>query len=222
MSNLKALVRGDGGSSQKSVVSSQKNDGLGDRAITKTATQFETAELLTDQDFPAQEDGYERLWTPHRAAYIRGSENQPLTDDPESCPFCKALKKSDEDGLIVYRSEYCFVIMNLYPYNNGHIMVVANRHEPLLVNLKKDEYRDFTDTVLVGVRTLEKVLHPDGFNLGVNQGRVAGAGVAAHLHQHIIPRWLGDANFFPLIAQTRTIGQLLTDLRAKLAQNWDQ
>jgi ATP adenylyltransferase len=196
--------------------------GFGDSVVAKTATQFETAELLTEQDFPAQEDGYERLWTPHRAAYIRGSENQPLTDDPESCPFCKALKKSDEDGLVVYRSKHCFVIMNLYPYNNGHIMVVANRHVPLLVNLKKDEYRDFTDTVLAGVRTLEKVLHPDGYNLGVNQGRVAGAGVAAHLHQHIIPRWLGDANFFPLIAQTRTIGQLLTDLRTKLAQNWEQ
>jgi ATP adenylyltransferase len=177
-------------------------------------------EVLDEQEFPPPEDHYQRLWTPHRMAYVRGSEHQPLTDDPDACPFCKAQTKSDPDGLIVHRSQSCFVIMNLFPYNNGHLLVVANRHEPLLINLTEPEFTDFQNTSRSAIRNLDNLLHPDGFNVGVNQGKVAGAGVSAHLHQHIIPRWLGDANFFPLIAQTRTVGQLLTDLRQKLSDNW--
>jgi ATP adenylyltransferase len=177
-------------------------------------------ELIDASELGIQEDGYERLWTPHRTAYVRGSANQPDNPDKEHCPFCNAQKKSDEDGLIVYRGEKCFVIMNLFPYNSGHIMVLPKRHISFYIDLEQDELREFTELTRHAIEVINKVLKPDGLNLGMNQGRVAGAGIAAHLHQHILPRWTGDANFLPLIAQTRTVAQLLPEMREKLAKNW--
>jgi ATP adenylyltransferase len=177
-------------------------------------------EIVSGDQFPPREDGFQRFWTPQRSAYIRGSENQPLSADPSECPFCRVQTQSDEDGLIVRRFEFCYVLMNLYPYNSGHIMVVAQRHVPLLLDLNDSEYSEFNRVIRSALKTLSAVINPDGFNLGINQGKVAGAGVAGHLHQHIIPRWLGDANFFPLIAQTRTVSQLLSETRQRLADNW--
>jgi ATP adenylyltransferase len=179
-----------------------------------------SGEIISADQFPPREDGFQRLWTPHRSAYVRGSENQPLSADPAQCPFCRVQTQTDPEGLIVRRFENCYVLMNLYPYNSGHVMVVSQRHVPFLVDLDDSEYSEFTRVVRSTIKTLTAVIKPDGFNLGINQGKVAGAGVAGHLHQHIIPRWLGDANFFPLIAQTRTVGQLLSETRQRLADNW--
>ncbi|MDR3128376.1 MAG: HIT domain-containing protein [Bifidobacteriaceae bacterium] len=179
-----------------------------------------TVELVNIDELGVQEDGYERLWTPHRIGYVRGSVNQPISSDKKDCPFCKALLKSDEDSLIVYRGKTCFIIMNLFPYNNGHIMVLPKRHTPYYMDLTEGELAEFTNLTRQAIKIINQVLHPDGLNLGMNQGRVAGAGVSAHLHQHILPRWVGDANFLPLIAQTRTLAQLLPDIRQKLAKAW--
>jgi len=176
--------------------------------------------METSDDFPPQEDGFERLWTPHRMAYVRGGENQPTSPDPDHCPFCKAIKKTDEEALIVHRGKFNYCLLNLYPYNSGHALVVPYRHEALITGLNDEEFEEFHKMVRSTMKTLQEVKHPDGFNLGINQNKVAGAGIAAHLHQHIIPRWLGDANFFPLVAQTRTIGELLTETRKTLAENW--
>ncbi|MDR2748596.1 MAG: HIT domain-containing protein [Bifidobacteriaceae bacterium] len=179
-----------------------------------------SGELFDATELGVQEDGYQRLWTPHRTAYVRGSDNQPENPDQEHCPFCKAQSKSDEDGLIVYRGEHCFVIMNLFPYNSGHIMVLPKRHISFYTDLDEAELQEFTALTRHSIDVINKVLKPDGLNLGMNQGRVAGAGIAAHLHQHILPRWVGDANFLPLIAQTRTVAQLLPDLRHRLSLAW--
>ncbi|MDR3151931.1 MAG: HIT domain-containing protein [Bifidobacteriaceae bacterium] len=177
-------------------------------------------EIIDADELGASEDGYQRLWTPHRVAYVRGSANQPLNPDKKFCPFCKALKKSDEEGLIIHRGEKCFVIMNLFPYNSGHIMVLPKRHISFYTDLDDQELKEFTSLTRKAINVLQSVLQPDGLNLGMNQGRVAGAGIAAHLHQHILPRWLGDANFLPLIAQTRTLPALLSETRKKLASAW--
>lgn len=171
----------------------------------------------TVDDFPPQEDHIQRLWTPQRMAYVLApdKEKSPRTGQ---CPFCEAPKKSDEDGLIVWRGTKVFVIMNLYPYNVGHVMVCPYRHVSLLTDLDDDELIEFEKTSAQAMRVMDKVSHPDGWNLGINQGEVAGAGIASHLHQHIVPRWNGDSNFMPIVAQTRTMPILLSDQRSQYAQ----
>lgn len=167
-------------------------------------------------------DAFDRLWTPHRMAYIRG-EDKPTTDEPgEKCPFCRAPGLADDEGLIVARGEYCFTVLNRYPYNAGHLMVCPYRHVPNYVELTEAETIEFGRMTQQAVRTLQAVSGPQGFNIGMNQGGVAGAGIAAHLHQHIVPRWGGDTNFMPVVAGTRVLPQLLAETRALLAQAWDE
>ncbi|WP_431843693.1 HIT family protein [Calidifontibacter indicus] len=163
-------------------------------------------------------DSFQRLWTPHRMAYIEA--DKPQVDDDEACPFCAAPKKDDATGLVVHRGEHCFVVMNLFPYNPGHLLVCPYRHVPLYLDLTDEETAEFTALTKQGIRALQEVSSPMGFNLGMNQGEVAGAGVAAHLHQHIVPRWGGDSNFLPIIAQTKALPQLLEDARSRLAAAW--
>ena len=163
-------------------------------------------------------DGYERLWTPHRMVYIEGEK--PTDEDGADCPFCTAPGKTDADGLIVARGELCFVVMNLFPYNPGHLLVCPYRHVADYVELTDDETAEFTELTKTAVRTITATSRPMGFNLGMNQGRVAGAGVAAHLHQHVVPRWGGDANFLPIIGQTKALPLLLEDVRARLSAAW--
>lgn len=163
-------------------------------------------------------DGFQRLWTPHRMAYVSGE--RPSAEAGEGCPFCAAPDKSDEDGLIVHRGEHCFVVLNLFPYNPGHLLICPYRHVPLYLDLEEDELAEFTALTRAALRALEAASGPAGFNLGMNQGAVAGAGVAAHLHQHVVPRWGGDMNFLPIVAQTKALPQLLEDVRRRLVEAW--
>ncbi len=164
-------------------------------------------------------DAFRRLWTPHRMAYIAGESKPTATDEPH-CPFCRAPSRSDAAGLIVARGEACYVVMNLYPYSPGHLLVCPYRHVADYVDATPAEVAEMSRLTRIAVRALSRVSHPAGFNIGMNQGDVAGAGIGAHLHQHVVPRWLGDTNFLPIVAQTRAVPQLLGDARAALADAW--
>jgi len=165
-------------------------------------------------------DGFERLWTPHRMAYLSG-ENKPADDGAGSqCPFCRAPGQDDETGLTVARGEHAFVVLNLYPYNTGHVMVCPYRHVSLYPDLTAEETLEVAELTKTAMRVLTDVSGCQGFNLGMNQGSVAGAGIAAHLHQHVVPRWGGDANFLPIIGRTKALPELLADTRRRLAEAW--
>lgn len=165
-------------------------------------------------------DGFERLWTPHRMVYLQG-EDKP-TDDLAGphCPFCRAPGLDDAEGLIVARGEHTFVVLNLYPYNTGHVMVCPYRHTSLYPDLTPEETLEVAELTKTSMRVLTAVSGCHGFNLGMNQGAVAGAGIAAHLHQHVVPRWGGDANFLPIIGRTKALPDLLADTRERLADAW--
>lgn len=169
--------------------------------------------------FAGDPDGFERLWTPHRMVYIDG-ESKPADDSPGQCPFCRVPSLDDDAGLVVHRGQVAFVVLNLYPYSPGHLLVCPYRHVAAYVDLTDDETREIAALTQQAIRTLTAVSAPHGFNLGLNQGAVAGAGIADHLHQHVVPRWGGDANFMPIIAQTRALPQLLGDTRTRLAEAW--
>jgi len=175
--------------------------------------------LESADDFAGVDDGMQRLWTPHRMAYIQGE--RPSNDAGDGCPFCRAPERTDAEGLVVHRGALCFVVMNLFPYNPGHVLVCPYRHVSLYIDLTDEETLEFTALTKGAVRTLTAIFRPMGFNLGINQGPVAGAGIAAHLHQHVVPRWSGDANFLPIIAQTKAVPVLLEDARERLAAGWN-
>lgn len=171
-------------------------------------------------DFAGVPDAFQRLWTPHRMAYIKG-ENKPASPEQgHECPFCRAPGLGDEDGLVVRRGKSCFVVMNLYPYSPGHLLVCPYRHVADFTELTADEMVELGELTQQAMRSLRRLSGPAGFNLGMNQGAVAGAGIAAHLHQHVVPRFQGDSNFLPIIGQTRALPQLLGDARELLAQGW--
>ena len=177
-----------------------------------------------DADIPAAgvPDGFGRLWTPHRLAYIKG-EGKPTGPGPhEGCPFCIAPTLSDEEGLIVARGELVYAIMNLYPYNSGHVLICPYRHLADYTDLTRDETAEFSGYTARAITALRTVSGPHGFNIGMNLGTVAGAGIAAHLHQHVVPRWGGDTNFMPVVGMTRVLPQLLADTRKLLADAWPQ
>lgn len=162
-------------------------------------------------------DGFERLWTPHRAAYVSGAAKPENTG---KCPFCIAPSLSDAEALIVARGRACFALLNLYPYNSGHILVCTYRHVSLYTDLTDEERIEMGRMAARAMEALGEALRPAGFNLGMNQGDVAGAGIAAHIHQHIVPRWLGDANFLPIVAQTKAIPAILADTRELVSEAW--
>jgi ATP adenylyltransferase len=164
-------------------------------------------------------DGWARLWAPHRLEYLRG-ENRPLDTNDIACPFCAIPKKTDEEGLIVYRGKSAYVVMNLYPYNPGHLLVCAYRHVADLTDLTDEERYEISALTAHAMQTIRKVSAPEGFNLGMNQGAISGAGVAAHIHQHVVPRWSGDANFMPIIGKTKVMPQLLQLTRDEIAAAW--
>ncbi len=169
---------------------------------------------------PGVPDGFGRLWTPHRMAYI-GGENKPADGSAgDGCPFCRIPVLSDEDGLVVARGAVAYVVLNLYPYNGGHVLVVPYRHVADYTDLTPDEVAEVAELTRTAMRVLREVSGPHGFNLGMNQGAVAGAGIAAHLHQHVVPRWSGDSNFLPIVGRTRALPELLHDTRARLAAAW--
>ena len=164
-------------------------------------------------------DRWQRLWAPHRMSYLEG-ENRPLPDNSIECPFCRIINLNDEEGLIVARGKEAYVVMNLYPYNAGHLLICSNRHVADLTELTVSERNEISELSAYAIKTLRKVSGANGFNLGMNQGAVSGAGVADHIHQHVIPRWAGDANFMPLIGQTKVLPQLLQETRSQLAAAW--
>lgn len=161
-------------------------------------------------------DEFQRLWTPHRMAYIQAGPEAMDND----CPFCAAPTRANEDGLIIARGKTAFAVLNLYPYNSGHMMVCPYRHIATYDLATDEEVAEIGAMTQTAMRVLRQVSRCDGFNLGMNQGAVAGAGVAEHLHQHIVPRWATDANFFPIIAKTKALPQLLGEVRTALADAW--
>ena len=164
-------------------------------------------------------DGWQRLWAPHRMEYLKGA-NRPLAGNEVECPFCRIPTLSDEEALVVARGKAAYVVMNLYPYNAGHLLVCANRHVADLTDLNTEERNEISELTSHAMKTLRKVSNPAGFNLGMNQGAISGAGVAEHIHQHVVPRWAGDANFMPIIGQTKTLPALLTTTRNEIAAAW--
>jgi ATP adenylyltransferase len=165
-------------------------------------------------DATGEPDGLERLWTPHRMTYITGQ------DAPAGCPFCLAPGLPEAESLVVARGELVFAVLNLYPYNPGHLMVCPYRHVADYTDLTEEETAEVAAFTRTAMRVIRSVSRPHGFNLGMNQGSVAGAGIAAHLHQHVVPRWGGDANFMPVIGRTKVLPQILSDTRLMLFKAW--
>jgi ATP adenylyltransferase len=164
-------------------------------------------------------DSWARLWAPHRLDYLLG-ENRPLEGNGIECPFCRIPTLSNEESLIVHRGETAYVVMNLYPYNPGHLLICAYRHVADLTDLTDAERDEISALTAHAMKTVRKVSAPAGFNLGMNQGAISGAGVADHIHQHLVPRWSGDANFMPIIGRTKVIPQLLSLTRDEIAAAW--
>ncbi len=161
-------------------------------------------------------DDMERLWTPHRMVYVADTHQV----DEHDCPFCHAPGQPDEQVLIVHRGIHCYVLLNLYPYNNGHLLVCPYRHISTYDEANADEIAEMGELTQVAMRVLTQTMGCHGFNIGMNQGEVAGAGIAAHLHQHVVPRWRSDANFFPIIAKTKSMPQLLGEVRERVSAAW--
>ena len=165
-------------------------------------------------------DGLERLWTPYRIAYLRG-ENKPADDSAGECPFCRIPTNGDDAaGLVVRRGERAYALLNLYPYAPGHLMVCPYRHIADYTDTTAEEAEEVSAMTKTAMRVLRSVSNAEGFNIGMNQGAAGGAGIAAHLHQHVVPRWVGDQNFMPVIGHTKTLPQLLRETRELLAGAW--
>jgi ATP adenylyltransferase len=174
--------------------------------------------------------GYEQLWAPWRLSYVQGGK-QPEAEEPDSdkltwvpgadrrCFICQAVADpATPNRLVVLRGEQAITILNRYPYNNGHLMVAPLVHKARLDELTAEEQAEIMQTLTRMVGLLEKVLQPQGFNLGLNLGRVAGAGLPGHLHWHVVPRWRGDTNFMPVVAGVNVIPQSLEALRKVLTE----
>ena len=172
------------------------------------------------QDGVGIPDSFARLWMPHRMAYIKGENKPSGTGADDGCPFDRIPALPDEDGLIVARGTLVYTVLNLYPYNGGHVMVVPYRHVADYTELTLDETAELADHTKRSIRALRTASNAQGFNVGMNLGQVAGAGIAAHLHQHVVPRWGGDTNFMPVVGQTRVLPELLRDTRKLLAEAW--
>ncbi len=183
--------------------------------------EFVGADPMSEhQDGIGEADGLERLWTPYRMAYIRG-ENKPSDASEGECPFCRIPSLDDDEaGLLVHRGQTAYAVLNLYPYAAGHLMVCPYRHIADYTEVTDEEAAEIGSLTRAAMRTLRAVSHAEGFNIGMNQGAAGGAGIRAHLHQHVVPRWVGDSNFMPVIGHTKTLPQLLQDTRALLAEAW--
>ena len=157
-----------------------------------------------------------RMSTPWRKNYIEGSDKE------EGCVFCNALAKTEDTpkNLIIHRGQRAFVIVNLYPYTNGHLMVAPNDHQPLLELLDPETRAEMMELATQATVVLKKVYHPHAFNLGANIGRAAGAGVPDHVHMHIVPRWSGDSNFMSIIGETRVLPETVEETLKRVKAGW--
>jgi ATP adenylyltransferase len=183
------------------------------------AAEFPVADcaVFEPRDGVGTPDRFRRLWTPHRLAYIVSAEASAAD---EGCPFCRIVTLSDEQGLVVAREEAVYAVLNLHPYNPGHLMVVPYRHVAGLEELDAAEAAGLMTVTRIALRALRAVSAPHAFNVGLNLGAVAGGSLADHLHQHVVPRWGGDANFIAVVGQTKVIPQLLSETRELLANAW--
>jgi ATP adenylyltransferase len=156
----------------------------------------------------------EQLWAPWRLEYVQKADEQA------GCLFCLAADGTDGESLVVHRGETAFALLNRFPYASGHLMVAPIRHEGDLAGLEDDEVLEIHRLTSQGIGALAQSFSPQGYNLGWNLGRVAGAGVVDHVHLHVVPRWVGDTNYMPVLADVKVIPEHLNDTRAKLAQHW--
>jgi ATP adenylyltransferase len=156
----------------------------------------------------------ERLWAPWRLEYVGSA------DSATGCVFCDALAGDDAERLVVHRGERAFVLLNRFPYTSGHLMVAPTRHTGDFGSLDADEAAEIHALSSAAMDALRELYSPDGFNLGWNLGRVAGAGIVDHVHKHVVPRWAGDTNFMPVLADVRVIPEHLTATRERLAAAW--
>ena len=172
--------------------------------------------IQSSADMPGVPNAFQHLWTPHRLVYIQHGQ-QPAEQD---CPFCLAVDKPDEESLIVFRGKHAYALLNLFPYNSGHLLVCPYRHIATYDLATPEEVAEIGALTQQAMTVLQKASGAHGFNIGMNQGEVAGAGIAGHLHQHIVPRWRNDANFFPIIAETKALPKLLGEVRKDIASAW--
>ena len=179
----------------------------------------EDREALTDRGV-GEPDRLQRLWTPHRMSYIVEVPAQKGESTGSSQPFTDIPSLPDEEGLVVARGEQVYVVLNLYPYNPGHLMVVPYRRVSELEDLTEAESSELMAFTQKAIRVIKSVSSPDGFNVGLNLGKSAGGSLAEHLHMHVVPRWSGDANFITIVGETKVIPQLLRDTRKLLAGEW--
>ncbi|MDQ4104586.1 MAG: HIT domain-containing protein [Actinomycetota bacterium] len=174
------------------------------------------------QDGVGAPDALQRLWTPHRMAYIKREGTSGADTGGKHRPFCRIVTMDDAEGLVIARGATVYAVLNLYPYNPGHLMVVPYRHVadyPDLTMQETTELATFTQQAMLATR---RAAAPHGFNIGINQGSIAGAGIAAHLHQHVVPRWGGDANFMPIVGRTKVLPQLLSETHTLLVDAWKE
>jgi ATP adenylyltransferase len=156
----------------------------------------------------------ERLWAPWRLEYVQSADAQ------DGCVFCRALAGGDEEQLVVHRGERAFVLLNRFPYASGHLMAAPARHGAQFDSLADAEALELHRLAARAIETLRAVYAPEGFNVGWNLGRVAGAGIVEHGHVHVVPRWGGDTNFMPVLADVRVIPEHLAETRRRLAEAW--
>ncbi|MFY9223712.1 MAG: HIT domain-containing protein [Blastocatellia bacterium] len=153
----------------------------------------------------------DRLWNPWRYQYITATKKET------GCVFCRlAAENNDEENFILYRGKYAYIVLNIYPYNSGHLLIIPFVHSKLLADLEKNASDEIMDLTKMCQIAIEKEYHPQGFNLGMNLGEAAGAGVAEHLHMHILPRWFGDANFTTVIGETKNLPEMLANTYQRL------
>jgi ATP adenylyltransferase len=155
-----------------------------------------------------------QLWAPWRLEYIQQADEQ------EGCVFCHTLEADDETGLVVHRGERAFVLLNKYPYASGHLMIAPSRHEGDFGGLDRDEAVEVHQLASSALGALAEAMGPQGYNLGWNLGRIAGAGVVDHVHLHVVPRWAGDTNFMPVLADVKVLPEALEETRRKIASAW--
>jgi ATP adenylyltransferase len=171
------------------------------------------------QEGVGEPDRLQRLWAPHRMAYVTGEDGTGSTADG-GCPFCRIPTLDDRTGLVLARGAAVYAVLNLHPYNPGHLMVVPYRHVAGLDELTADESAELMTMTRQAVQAVRAASSPHGFNVGLNLGGVAGGSLADHLHQHVVPRWGGDANFITVLAGTKVIPQLLAETRDLVAAAW--
>lgn len=175
---------------------------------------------ITIIDFYKKSIGFDmkQMWSPWRSQYINSFKDEKNNKNENKCFFCEAITNTNNNKelLVVARRKHSIVMLNKFPYNSGHILIAPNRHIGEMEDFNDEEYREINDLVKQTVSILKQCYKPEGFNIGINLGRIAGAGVPGHLHYHVVPRWGGDSNFMPVIADIRVVSQSLEDAQQLL------